>query len=107
MLLRFYRLASGPCHARFRGLAALCSVQIFVIHAQSCTTEKPPPLSRPPITLTNNYYLGEIGFAPQNCAQANTEFVFYTPLRAQKCTTTYQKLASFRKKSPRHPAGRN
>ncbi len=43
-------------------LAPLCTAHIFAIRAQSCTNEKSPLAPRPRITITNQYYLKEIGF---------------------------------------------
>ncbi len=51
------------------GLAVLCTVHISSIRAQKRTNEKPPPVPRPRIAITNHYYLEGIGFEPQNRAQ--------------------------------------
>jgi hypothetical protein len=40
------------------------------LSAQRCTNEKSPPAPRSRITITNHYYLEEIGFDPQNRVHA-------------------------------------
>jgi hypothetical protein len=61
-------LASPP--ARAMDLAALCTGHISAIRAQSCTSGQSPQAPDTRVTQTNHYYLEEIGFDPQNCAQA-------------------------------------
>jgi hypothetical protein len=60
-LLRFFHLGT----VQVMVLSALCSAHISVFRAQSCTNEKSPHMHDPLVTITNHYYLEEIGFDPQ------------------------------------------